>query len=329
MTRTGLRWSAPVSPEAAEVGAEQARCAGSCQPRRLGALQIVGGLPRQCADFAHSRPERDDIISRVRTSRGEHLRPLAHVKSRRDTGRNMVASGRCRRRSDRSYFRGCRRSRSRRSPCRHDRQARSGASGWRSASLRHRKQTGRRCPGHPRPPSGPRAGPQIHAQGTVTSTTSQDSATTTAATVSSVTAGPAPPGPPRRSAARPTRGQHEEPPDDHRVEFLLTYDSMSPGLVLRIGSITQLPLGTDTCGRMEPYVARAFAGSGERGSRTRTASRHTRGAPVIRGRYGRAGGFHPAGDLRHRAVRATAPRAAEAAAPPSRKNLAARWTRAA
>src|SRR6266702_6920636 len=39
----------------------------------------------------------------------------------------------------------------------------------------------------------------------------------------------------------------------------------------------------------------------------------TRGTSVIRRRDGRAGGFHPAGDLRRRAVRAAAPRAAEAA----------------
>src|SRR6266516_282375 len=76
-------------------------------------------------------------------------------------------------------------------------------------------------------------------QGTVTSTTSQDSATTTAATVSSVTAGTR-----TTRAAQATSSAADAPASTRnhqtitRVEFLLIEDSLSPGLVLRIRSIT-------------------------------------------------------------------------------------------
>jgi hypothetical protein len=32
----------------------------------LGAVKIVGGLPQQCAGFVDPRPEREDVIARIR-----------------------------------------------------------------------------------------------------------------------------------------------------------------------------------------------------------------------------------------------------------------------
>src|ERR1700730_13745976 len=82
MTRTGLRPGGLLCrPESAEVGVEQVSgVLDRVGLRGLGAVQIVGGLPRQCTDFVHARPERDDIISWMRTLAGEHLDPLAHAK---------------------------------------------------------------------------------------------------------------------------------------------------------------------------------------------------------------------------------------------------------
>src|ERR1043166_28621 len=82
MTCPGLR---PVSllglAEPGEVGAEQAPgVLYGVGHLGLGAVQLIGALPRQRTDFVHSLPEGDDVIAWLHALSRENLDPLAHVE---------------------------------------------------------------------------------------------------------------------------------------------------------------------------------------------------------------------------------------------------------